>query len=146
MNTRLSMLIGLFVFAGCGEDRVLSPGNATPASNTQSERMEPDDPDVVASVERMLTTHSTEAQVWVASQKPTRGPGIKRIYDTGVKKIVIHEYDEEGIGRVPKAIIIDRGHIDSATVQRALSDLLTEQQIRDHGQTLTSRYTVLLLY
>lgn len=145
MNHRsLAILLSLLAFAGCVRSGTSSTSEVAPEA--EIDQMEPDDPEVVQSVERMLATDSTEAQAWVESHQPAWTPGIKRIYETGVAKVVIHEYDEEFIGRVPYAIIIDRGDAQLEPVQKALWDLLAEQKIRDHGQTITSRYTVLYLY
>jgi hypothetical protein len=116
MNFRaITILIGLFVTAGCGQH----PAASSAAPQVESKRIEPDDPEVVRSVERMLATNSTDAQKWVETHQPAWGPGIKRIYD--------------------------RGDADLEPVQKALWDLLTEQEVREQGQTITSRYTVLYL-
>ena len=133
-----------FAIVGCGRNG--TPPSSEVSPETEVKQPEPDDPEVVQSVERMLSKDCTEAQAWAEKHQPTWAPGIKRIYEAGATKVVIYERDEEFIGRIPYAMIIDRGGAAVEPVQKALGELLAEQKIRDHGQTMTSRYSVLFLY
>ena len=140
------MLMGLLTLTGCAQRP--DPPDIVPVSETEAtvEPIEPDDPEVVRSVERMLAVDSTEALKWVEAHQPAWTPAINRIYGMGVRKIVIHEYDEEFIGRVPKALIVDRGDVSVEPVQQALLDWQGEHTVLDHGWTTTSQYTVVFLY
>jgi len=142
----LTVLVGLLVLAGCAKRSDPVHEDLAPEQEATSDELGPDDPEHVRSVELMLTEDATEALKWGEAHQPEWAPGIKSIYDMGVKTVVIHEYDEEFIGRVPCALIVDRGDVEWKRVQQALWDWMAEQQIRDHGWDTTSRYTVVFLY